>query len=216
MRSSICRDRMADRRGEQRLRDAGRHHGEARVLGGRDGGEGVHDADHRAEEADIGAGRTHGGEDQEAGVQALHLPVDRDVEHLVDALRQALHRAARALERALPLAHGGDEHRREPRRGPARQGPVELVQGLPGPEHLLEAVHGALRAGEQQRLVDDDGPAPDRRTEQPQHHELDKEVRLPEQAEERHVVRDGRHVGWVHSLVLARRAAANRPSHPRS
>jgi hypothetical protein len=47
-----------------------------------------------------------------------------------------------------------------------------------------------LGLAEQEGLVDDDGPAPHGGPDQAEHHELDDEVRLPEQPEEGHVVRD--------------------------
>src|SRR3954469_18337474 len=196
------RGEQADGGGEQRLGDAGRHDREACVLRGGDRGERGHDAPHRAEEADVGTRRTDGGQEEEARFEPLDLTLDGDVEHLVDALREAGDLPARPLEGALPLTHGGDENRCEPRGRRLGQRPIKLLQRAPRPERLLEGVHLALGAGEQQRLVDDDGPAPHRGGEQADHHQLHDRVGAPEQTPERHVVRDLRAlrgVGRIHA-----------------
>ena len=80
---------------------------------------------------------------------------------------------------------------------------VELFQRLAGPEHLLEVVHRLAAAREQQRLVDDDRPAPDRCGEQAEHDELDDEMRAPEHRPQRDLGRDraqalGHHISRVH------------------
>ena len=112
----------ADRGGEQRLRDAGRDDGERGVLRGRDRAERRHDAPDRAEQADEGAGRRHGGEHEQIGFEPLDLARDGDVEHLLDARLQAHEGGAGArLEGALPFPHGGDEQRRHAGRAAARR-----------------------------------------------------------------------------------------------
>ena len=109
--------------------------------------------------------------------------------------------AAGALEGALPLAHGGDEHRGHAGGRPVAEHAVELLQRLAGPEHLLEVVHRLAGAREQQRLVDDDRPAPDRGGEQAEHHELDDEMRAPEHRPERDLGRDRSPRPWVITSV---------------
>ena len=115
--------------------------------------------------------------------EPLDLALDGDVQHLVDALRRgsATERPEPSKERFHSRMAATNIAAR-PVAGAARQRAVELLQRLARPEHLLEAVHRALGAGEQQRLVDDDRPAPDRGGEQAEHHELDDEMGLPEQA----------------------------------
>src|SRR5271168_1899473 len=75
--------------GEQRLGDARRHHREIGGVQLRDADEAVHDAPHRAEQADEGRGGADGGEDAGA---AQHLPPDaRDaLEPRRDALLDAV------------------------------------------------------------------------------------------------------------------------------
>ena len=150
------RDRREEADGgrEQRLRDAGGDDRKARVLRGGDGGEGVHDADDRAEKPDIGAGRADGGEDHQPGVEALDLALDRHVENLVDALREALARSGRSPRRSASTRAWRRRRLRRGRcAGAARDGAVELLERLAGPEHLLEAVHGPLGAGDRAAVL---------------------------------------------------------------
>ena len=92
-----------------------------------------------------------------------------------------------ALEAAFPLPHGRHEQGRHRVGRLGGQRAIELLQRLTRPESLLESVHGTLGAGEQHELVDRDGPDPDRADQQPDHHEFDDPVRLPEQREKREV-----------------------------
>ena len=147
------------------------------------------------------------------GFEPFDFARDRHVEHLVDARVQAGERGGRGLKRALPLAHRRDEQARRAGIGPLRQRPVELLERLAGPENLLEALHRAPELGEQQRLVDDDGPAPERGREQAEHDDLDHDMRRPKHRQQRgfRVGGDGgRSVGGIHSggdLVKAGRTA---------
>src|SRR5215470_7723861 len=61
------------RGGDERLRDAGRHHGQARRALLTDAVEGRHDSPHRAEETDERGGAGGGGEEGEVALQARHL-----------------------------------------------------------------------------------------------------------------------------------------------
>ena len=90
---------------------------------------------------------------------------------------------------ALPLAHRRHEQRRDAVRVARRDLLVELLERLARPEHGLELVHLPLGAGVEQELVDDDRPAPDRGDEQSEDHQLDDDVRLPEQGEQRESAR---------------------------
>ena len=71
----------------------GRDHRERGVLRRRDRLERVHDAEHRAEQADERAGRGDGRQHQQIRFEPLDLARDRHVEHLVDARVQAAERA---------------------------------------------------------------------------------------------------------------------------
>src|SRR3990172_3526586 len=62
-------DRDAARGGHERLRDPRRHDREPAVSSARHLLEGLHDPDHRAEEADEGGGRTDGAEHPQVGAQ---------------------------------------------------------------------------------------------------------------------------------------------------
>ena len=132
-------------------------------------------------------------------------------------------RGGRGLKRALPLAHRRNEQARRAGIGPLRQRGVELLERLAGPEDLLEALHRAAELGEQQRLVDDDGPAPERGRKQTEHDDLDHDMRRPKHRQQRSFrVGDdgGRSVGGVHGggdLVKAGRTAFSfEPGRPRS
>src|SRR5271170_3261731 len=84
------RCRETERGREQRLGDARRHHGEIGGVQLRDPDEAVHDAPHRAEQADERRGRADGGEDAGA---AQHPPSDRCLDAL-EPRRDALLDAA--------------------------------------------------------------------------------------------------------------------------
>ena len=81
-----------------------------------DGLKAVHDAPHRAEQADKGRRRADGGEIAEAALDPVGLAQDGDAHRLFDAVldagEQRLARRA-AFEGAPPFAQRGDEHRGE-------------------------------------------------------------------------------------------------------
>ena len=105
------RDRreQAHRRGDQRLGDAGRDHRERRLLHVPEPLERAHDAPHRAEQADVRAGRADGRERRQVLLEPVGLA----------QLRHA-HRAPRALEqwsrRRCPPACAAARTRGSPRR----------------------------------------------------------------------------------------------------
>ena len=78
--------------------------------------EGVHDAPHRAEQADEGGVGADRGEEAEPLLDRLHLALDGDAHHLLDALAERGARrgaGGQALgHRAPPLAHRGGEDAR--------------------------------------------------------------------------------------------------------
>src|SRR5262245_7262422 len=88
-------DREAERRGDERLGDAGRDDGEAAGTRERDGMEGADDAHHGAEQPDERRRRTDRAEDPEVRPRALHL-----LEAALggDALQLRHRRAALALD----------------------------------------------------------------------------------------------------------------------
>src|SRR2546427_12842623 len=77
---------QADRRGDQRLGDAGRHLRERRRLNVREAGRGGHDAPYRAEQADVGTHRSRRGEKGQMALEEIHL-----------ALKGGAHRAPRPV-----------------------------------------------------------------------------------------------------------------------
>ena len=92
---------------------------------------------------------------------------DRHVEHLLDPRLQAHEGRGRACrEGALPLAHGRDEEGRHAGVGRLRQRLVEILERVAGPEASSNRSIGFLELPEQNDLVDDDRPAPDRGAEQ--------------------------------------------------
>ncbi len=132
---------QADRRRDQRLGDAGRHHRQRRLLDITERGEGAHDAPDRAEQTHIGTGRADRGERR----QAVLEPVD------LLQLRHA-HRAPRAFEQ---LSAGTEPCWRRransrkpnskmlamPGRAAARlDRAIELREVAAGPEVVLELV----------------------------------------------------------------------------
>src|SRR5208283_3022596 len=90
---------------------------------------------------------------------------------------------------------------------------VELVERIARPEGLVEKVHRAAGAPNQQALVDDDHHAPDRRAEQPDDHAFNDDMGAPEHAPDRDLGDGGRKrargdFGCVHSTFLASGALA--------
>src|SRR3989441_6828248 len=74
------RDGEAERGHDERLADRAGHLVDRGLAGDADRGQRVIDAPDRAEEADEGGGRSHGGEEGETGLQAVVDHVDRAVE----------------------------------------------------------------------------------------------------------------------------------------
>ena len=94
-----------------------------------------------------GPGGADRGEEDQARFEPVDLALDGHVEHLVDALGQAAEGARRALEGALPFAHGRDEDRGHARRRAVMQRAIEILQRLAGPENFLEPVHSRGSGG---------------------------------------------------------------------
>ena len=131
-----------------------------------------------------GPGRADRRQHQQPPLQPIDLARERHVHHPVDAAAKAVQRAHARFVGALPLAHRRHEQRRDAVRVALRDLLVELLERLARPEDGLELVHLPPRAGVEEQLVDDDRPAPDRGDEQPDDHQLDDDVRLPEQREQ--------------------------------
>ena len=88
----------------------------------------------------------------------------------------------------------------EPAAAPAiRRAPERLAR----PENLLETVHRAPELGEQQSLVDDDRPTPERGGQQPDHDDLDDDMRRPEHREQRGLGIGGDRCGGVVFMIGA-------------
>src|SRR3990170_141637 len=120
----------ANRGRKQGFRDPRRDHRERGVLRGRDRLKTRHDAPHRAEQADEGAGRADRRQHQQPAFQPLDLARDRHVHDLLDAHLQAREGARLRFEAALPLAHGRHEQRRHGMGRPPRQRAVEVFERL--------------------------------------------------------------------------------------
>jgi hypothetical protein len=177
----------ADRGGEQRFRDARRHHREIGVVHRGDGGKTMHDTPDGAKEADKGRGRADGGEKNRPALQPLHLALDGHRHRPIDALAHA--RAgdigAGDAQAAPPLRHRRAEH------GGDRVGRlgafllVKLIKAATRPETVLEAVGGAADAAQRQPFLEHDRPYPDACREQQQHDEFDDDIGLHEETPER-------------------------------
>src|SRR5581483_109677 len=136
------------------------------------------------------------------------LARDGDVEHLVDAHLQADRRARAGLEAPLPFAHRGDEDRGHGGRIAAGERAVEFLQRLARPEELLEAVHLPPDAAVEERLVDDDRPAPHRSDEKTGDDDLHDDVGLKEKRDQRDIAgRNGEDRG---GYVLNRHCRSSR------
>src|SRR5680860_795412 len=81
----------------------------------------------------------------------------------------------------------GSLERRRAHISALRQGLIELIQRLAGPEHLLELVGLLARLGEQEELLDDDRPAPHRGREQADNDELDDDMGVQKELQNRQI-----------------------------
>ena len=114
-------------------------------------------------------------------LQAANFALDRDLHYFFDAHLQPGKGARLTLDAALPFAHGRHEqrcHRMARTRG---ERPVEFLQGLTGPERLLEAIHRASGARIKHELLDRDRPDHHRRDEQPDHDQFDYQIGVLEE-----------------------------------
>src|SRR6266576_1431813 len=101
--------------------------------------------------------------------------------------RRSSRSISRAIETFVTFSHRRDEPRRHRLRRLGREGAIKLLDRLPGPACLLEAIHGALGARIQEHLVDGDRPDPDRTGEQSQHDRFHNPMGLQEQRDQRYV-----------------------------
>ena len=160
--------------GDQRFGDARRHHGERRLLHVTEAVERIHDAPHRAEQADVGAGRADRREHRQAVLQPIALLEQRDAHAAAcafDQLRRGECRPAGACARTrgsparkclhalghAPALVDGAEHRR---------------QVAARPEHFLEAVGVGARAAQLGAFAQHDRPRHDRGEQQQRHDDL--------------------------------------------
>src|SRR2546426_6378823 len=124
---------QADRRGDPRLGDAGRHLRERRLLNVREAAKGVHDAPYRAEQSDVGTHRARRGEKGQMALEEIHLALKGGAH----CAPRPVHHVARVAAAALPAQLG------------------ELAEA--GLEHALQAADGVAvggrRPGERGKLV---------------------------------------------------------------
>ena len=126
-------------------------------------GEGIHDAPHRAEQADVRAGRADRGERREAVLEPVDLLQLRDAHRAARAFEQLVRRRAALLALARELAEAELEDARHARRAAARlDAAIELREVAAGPEAVLELVRLAPRAADHHALAEDDRPGGER------------------------------------------------------
>src|SRR6185437_12917987 len=177
-----CREE-ADRRGHQRLGDAGRDRGERRLLDIAERGERRHDAPYRAEEADIRAGGAHGGERRQAVFQPVDLLQLRHAHRPPRALEELIRGDGSLLALARELAKAELEDARHADRAAVRlDRAIKLREIAAGPEVVLELIRLARRAPEHESLPEDDGPGSERGEEQQPDDDLYGYARLDDQA----------------------------------
>ena len=168
------------------FRDARGHHRQRGVLRGGDRLEARHDAPDGAEQADerpaeptVASTRSRRSSRSSSGRSRRSSP-SRSASEPGEGSRLA-------FERSLPFAHcRATKHAAIDCVGLAESA-IKFLDRLPGPERLLEAIHGALGARIQEHLVDGDRPDPDRTGKQPQHDRFHDPVGLQEQCDQRYV-----------------------------
>ncbi len=170
----------------QGLGDARRNQGQGRLLEVPQGMEGVHDAPHGAEQADIGAGGADGGEEGEIDLQAVHLAAQGDPHGAFSTLEDGHEVPVVALTQAHVFLEAGPKDGGQSV-GPLPvllQVPVEGVEVAAGPEALLEIVRGPPRLFQDPGTVEDHGPGDDRGQHQGGEHQLHHDTRVEYQVEE--------------------------------
>src|SRR2546426_3180197 len=223
--------KQADRRGDERLGDAGRHLRERRLLDVREAAKGVHDAPYRAEQADVGTHRSRRGEKGQMALEEIHL-----------ALKGGAHRAPRPVDHvarvaaaALPaqlgeLAEARLEDALQAADGVAVGGcrPVErrgLVAPPPHPPQLLGLAAGPPDRGP---LLGDGHPRQEGHRDQQHQHHLDDDAGIDDQGPDIDVLGHGhlsacssswgKRAGFIRSRFTSASvmSASTRSSPPRS
>ncbi len=148
------RGEQSHRSGDQRLGDAGRHHRERGLLHVTERMERVHDAPHRAEQADVRTGRADRRERREVLLEPVDLAQLRDAHGTLRTLEQLRGRDSRLLPQLAELAKARLEDGFHPRgrATPALHGTIQGREIAARPEGVLETIGPCARLA-------DDAPA---------------------------------------------------------
>src|SRR6185369_7636384 len=192
------RGEQADRGGDQRFGDAGRHGSQGHRLQAGQAGEGMHDAPHRAEQADIGRNRTDRGQERKVCFDRVQLALVTGPHGAPCAVQQRARVGDAALAQLLVLAHaaGEDALHRSGQLGVLSGGGEQVVQGDAGPEVALEIIVERVHALQGEQLAEDRGPTGDRHSHQQQHDKLHHPAGIEHQLEDRQV--------WFHRFNASR------------
>src|SRR5216117_3560090 len=222
---------QADRRGDERLGDAGRHLRERRLLNVREAAKGVHDAPYRAEQADVGTHRPRRGEKGQRALEEIHLALKCGAHRAP----RPVHHVARVAAAALPaqlgeLAEAGLEDALQAADGVAvgDRALVERGELVAAPELALELLCLAARAPDREPLLEDEHPRQEGHRDQQHQHHLDDDAGVDDQGPDIDVLRHGhlsacssswgKRAGFIRSRFTSASvmSASTRSSPPRS
>src|SRR5712691_2061159 len=183
---------QADRRGDERLGDAGRHLRERRLLNVRQAAKRVHDAPYRAEQADIGTHRPGRGEKGQMALEEIHLALEGGAHRAP----RPVHHVARVGAAALPaqlgeLTEAGLEDALQAADGVAvgDRALVERGELVAAPELALELLGLAARTPDREPLLEDEHPRQEGHRDQQYQHHLDDDAGVDDQGPDIEVLR---------------------------
>lgn len=183
------RGEQADGGGHQRFGDARRHGAQRRLAGVPQADEGMHDAPHGAEQADIGADRTHGRQEGGVAVQRIQLALRRRPHRAAGTVHDVGQLGAAAAAQFQKLGEAGLEDALHAHGvAAAAHILVQAVQVGTAPEIALELLAVALGRAQHRDLVEDQRPRQQGGQRQAGHHQLHQQAGVQDQADERNLL----------------------------
>ena len=157
----------------------------------------MHDAPHRAEQADVRRDRADGREERQVRFDGVELTLEARTHGAPGAVEQGAGVGHSALAQLHEFAHSRREDAFHRRAVGALGGVcIELVEVLADPELALEFFVRGTSALQAEELAEDHGPAGQRGDHQPRHHQLHHDACVQHERDDREVL--------VHSLFLSR------------
>jgi hypothetical protein len=148
--------------------------------------EGVHDAPHRAEEADVGRDRTNRCEEGEVAFHRIHLALEARAHGAPCAVHESAGIGDAAFAQLLVLAHAAGKNALHgtAMAGAFGGGVEEVVEAGAGPELAFEFLVLSLDLLERKELAENRRPAANGHQHEQQHDELHHDAGIEHQMED--------------------------------